>query len=193
MARKTAKTSPKAKKTVKATAAHFETKAEHKNGNGHSAKNGNGNAFAFAVPSLENLTADFQSRWTEGAERMRAAFGQFGNVGGLDQARASAEEVAEIWRDSIGRAGKSAREVNLQAISYAQGDLNRFFDAARALLGAKSVKEWTEIQTQFVRESVETQMRQSKELGELSMEAAREALAPITENVQTAMQKLRTR
>jgi hypothetical protein len=197
MARKAVRTAAhsasKTKKTVKATAAHYETKREgvHRSGNGNGAGHRNGNgAFAFTVPSIESMTEDFKSRWSEGAERLRAAFGQ---VGGFDTARASAEEVAEIWRDSFERAGKTARELNLQAISYAQGDINRFFDAARALLGAKSVKEWSEIQTQFVREQVETQMRQSKELGELSLEAAREAFAPITENVASAMQKLRTR
>jgi hypothetical protein len=176
---------------VKATATHHETKSEngaHRSGNGHH-KNGSTSSFGFTVPGFEALS-DLQSRWTEGAERMRAAFTQFG---GLDGARASAEEVAEIWRDSIDRVGKTAREINLQAISYAQDDVNRFFDAARALLNAKSVREWSEIHTQFVREHVETHLRQSKELGELSMEAARETLGPIAENVTSVIQKLRAR
>jgi hypothetical protein len=179
------------RKTVKAAAAHYESKSEngaHK-ANGHH-RNGSTSPFTFNVPGFESLT----ERWTEGAERMRAAFTQMGGqFGGLEQARASAEEVAEIWRDSIDRVGKTAREINLQAISYAQDDVNRFFDAARALLNAKSIKEWSEIHTQFLREHVETHLRQSKELGELSMEAARETFAPLAENVATAMQKLRTR
>ena len=188
-------TSPK-KKTVKAAAAQYESKSSQESAprtNGH-AKNGhhrNGStAFNFTVPSLENFAEDMRSRWTEGAEKMRAAFGQFG---GLETARASAEEVAEIWRDSLDRAGKTAREIHLQAIAYAQDDANRFFDAARALLNAKSIREWSEIQTQFVREHVETQLRQSKELGELSVEAAKEAFGPLAENVTTALQKLRPR
>ena len=177
-------------KTVKASAAHYETKTEngaHRNGNGHH-RNGSTTSFGFNVPGVEALN-DIQSRWAEGAERFRAAFTQFGGVGNTR----SAEEVAEIWRDSIDRVGKSAREIHLQAISYAQDDVNRFFDAARALLNAKSVKEWSEINTQFLREHVETQIRQTKELSELSVEAAKEALGPIAHNVTTAMQKLRTR
>lgn len=170
----------KAAKTVKASAAAPRKVAK---------TSSEGMSAVFTFPAFDKISGEFRERFADTAERVRETFGSVG--GGLGAARDTASDALEALKKSYGRAGKGVREVNLQALEFVQDDANRFFDMVKAVFGAGSVKEALEIQGDFVRTQFQTQVRQAREIGQMSLEATRDVMTPISETVSDVVSKVR--
>ncbi len=139
----------------------------------------------FTIPGFENLASEVRERFEAGAQRMRETFGNFAG------AREGATEALEAVREAAGRAGRGWRDVNLQAIEYAKKDVSAFFDMMKDVFEADTVREAFEIQGSFVREQLQRQMKQARELGQMTADATRDAFKPVTETVTEVVEKIR--
>lgn len=181
---------PKAPKALKAAApkARRSPKAE---ANGHDTGTFKMEGL-FGFGGFERLGEEIRERFSEGAERMRETFGSMGgNLPGLGSLRSAAGETVEVMREAAGLAGKNMREVNLQIVAYVQDDINRFFEMAKAVVQAKSLREAMEIQGEFVRTQLETQLKQIRTIGQMTVDSARDTFEPITEKVTATVERFR--
>ncbi len=101
----------------------------------------------------------------------------------LEAVRSAANETAQVLRDSSSIAVDGVRTVNLQLLENAQADWNRFFEATRSLIEAKDFREAFEIQSEFVQEAVQAQVKQVREVSELTVEKTKESFEPISSGV----------
>lgn len=168
-ARRKAKIAPKAAKKASARSRTVAAKATN----------------VFAFPGFEKFGEELRERIENGSERVREAFGGFGD------ARETATEALEALRDAYARAGKGLREVNLQAIEFAQKDAHRFFEMVKEVLEADSLRDAFQIQGEFVRAQFERQVKQARELGQMTVDATRDAFDPISETVSDVVGKIR--
>ena len=96
-------------------------------------------------------------------EQTRAAYDQF-----LDMTKKAQDMVA----DSSDAMARSARDIQLKAMRFAQSNVDASFDFASALAKAKDLKEYMEIQQRYAQKQMQAYADQAKELGRLMAEAA---------------------
>lgn len=152
---------------------------------------GNPTDILFSWPAFDALGGELKERLSGGGEKVKETFGKLNE--GLTQVQTTASETMEALRESYGLAGAGMREYQLKVIEFAQADANRYFEAARAMLGAKSIPEALEIQANAVRHHVEQQVRQLRTLSELTVNATRGSVEPVTGVLSSAFKKARGR
>ena len=113
---------------------------------------------------------------------------EFTNVG---------EEFQKVGKDGFDAAVRSFGEVNkgFQAITAKVTDYYKkaFEDGTRAfeqLIGAKSVEQAFEIQTQYAKKAYDTYMAEMSKLGEMYVGLTRNAYKPVEEVVAKAARKV---
>ena len=113
---------------------------------------------------------------------------EFTNVG---------EEFQKVGKDGFDAAVRSFGEVNkgFQAITAKVTDYYKkaFEDGTRAfeqLIGAKSVEQAFEIQTQYAKKAYDTYMAEMSKLGEMYVGLTRNAYKPVEEVVAKAAKKV---
>ena len=74
--------------------------------------------------------------------------------------------------------------------SYNQSSLQKGVANAQALFGVKTLRELVELQSEIAKESFEAMVEQGTKLGELSVKVANEAMSPIHEQVNVAVEKI---
>jgi phasin family protein len=99
------------------------------------------------------------------------AFGQ-GNVEALVQS-------GQIW-------AAGAQELSRTVAATAQAQVNAGVENAKALAAVKSPKEALDLQTAFVRTSLETAVAEATKLTNASKKLAEDVLAPLTARVKLA-------
>lgn len=122
-------------------------------------------------------TVDFSKILEDGRNRMKEAVERMSSR--WDSLRTSARETGDVMQESNSAAIQGMRDVNEQALENLQSDMDRAFDAMRALFEVRSFTDFMQIQNDFVRESMEAQLNQARSLSELSMSAARAAFEPL--------------
>jgi hypothetical protein len=118
----------------------------------------------------------------------------------MNQVTMTAEGFSKVVRDAaeFGRANLDAvaqsaqvyaqatQALSRQALALAQ-DLNtQAIDGAKALTGAKSLKEATEIQALFARSTVERVTSEGARLQQAALQGIERAFAPLTQRVAAA-------
>jgi hypothetical protein len=106
------------------------------------------------------------------------------------------EEFQKVGKDGFDAAVRSFGEVNkgFQAITANVTDYYKkaFEDGTRAfeqLIGAKSVEQAFEIQTQYAKKAYDTYMAEMSKLGEMYVGLTRNAYKPVVEVVAKAASK----
>src|SRR3990172_7992624 len=104
----------------------------------------------------------------------------------MDEFKKVGEEFQKVGKDGFDAAVRSFGEVNkgLQAIAVKVTDYSKkaFEDGTRAfeqLLGAKSVEQAIEIQSQFAKKAYDTYIAEMSKLGEMYVAIARDAYKPV--------------
>lgn len=100
----------------------------------------------------------------------------------------TARDAAEFGRGNLEALAQSAQayvqgaqELGREALAVAQ-DLNtQAVEGAKALIGAKSLKEVTEIQAQFARTAFERAAKESSRLQQAGLQVIERALAPLAQ------------
>lgn len=96
-------------------------------------------------------------------EQARQAYQQF-----VDMARQAQEVVAK----SSGAMAESARDIQVQALRYAEENINASFNFASDLARARDLKDYVDIQTRYAQRQVQTFTSQAQDLGRLMTDAA---------------------
>ncbi len=104
----------------------------------------------------------------------------------MDEFKKVGEEFQKVGKDGFDAAVRSFGEVNkgFQAIAAKVTDYSKkaFEDGMRAfeqLLGAKSVEQAIEIQSQFAKKAYDTYIAEMSKLGEMYVASARDAYKPV--------------
>jgi len=107
------------------------------------------------------------------------------------------EELAALGKenlDALVRAStvlvKGFETLGREFASYNQSSLEKGVANAQALFGVKTLRELVELQSEIAKESFEALMEQSSKLGELSVKVANEAMSPLHEQVNVAVEKM---
>lgn len=96
-------------------------------------------------------------------EQARQAYTQF-----MDMARQAQTVVAK----SSEAMAKSAHDVQVQALRYAEENINASFQFASDLAKARDLKEYVEVQTRYAQQQMKAYTEQAQDLGRLLSEAA---------------------
>jgi phasin family protein len=133
--------------------------------------------------TVAQVSAGFETAQTkvkEGVEKAMktaeefVAFGQ-GNLEAFVKS-------GQIWAQGIQDLGK-------QAAAAAQSSFEQTVSTAKALAGAKTLREAIELQASYARSSLEKTLTESGKLTETSIKLTEQALAPITARVNLAVEK----
>jgi hypothetical protein len=106
----------------------------------------------------------------------------------------AARDAAEFGRGNIEAVRQSAqahlegtRELSRQALAFAQ-DLNtRAIEGAKALAGAKSLKEAADIQAVFVRAALERATGEGTRLQQAALQVVERSFAPLAQRAKVAV------
>ncbi len=109
----------------------------------------------------------------------------------------SYEELTSLTKgnvDAVVKSGtivaKGAEEAGKQVAAFTQTSLEKSAANGKALLAVKTIQELIELQTAFTKSSFEAFVAESTKLQELSVKIANEALAPLSERANLAVEKL---
>ena len=86
---------------------------------------------------------------------------------------------------------KSLEEIGKEVAVYTQSSLESAASAAKALFGAKTLKDVIAVNNEFAKASFESFVANSTKISEIGVKAANEALQPINARVNVAIERLK--
>lgn len=105
--------------------------------------------------------------------------------------KSSAEEAQKAIETTYETAKTASNEVSLKAIGALRANAELTLSHLEALLGVKSVSEFVELQTAFVRKGVELSVEQAKDLQATTSKAAETVAQPIKGIFEKAVRELK--
>jgi hypothetical protein len=119
----------------------------------------------------------------------------------MNQATKTAEALSEATRDAaaFGQDNikavlqsaqlyfQGAQDLGRQAFAFAEGLNAQALDGAKALAGAKSLKEAAEVQARFARSAFERAANEGPKLQQAALQVAERAIAPLAERAKAAV------
>lgn len=108
-----------------------------------------------------------------------------------DKLKSGAEETQKALETTFETAKSVGSELSLKTIAGLRANAEAGFSHLEALVGAKSLSELFELQTAFLRKSVEMTVEQAKELQGLTTKAATDVSKPVKDAFEKAMKELK--
>lgn len=105
--------------------------------------------------------------------------------------KAGAEEAQKTLETTFETVKGVNSELSLKAIAAMRANAEAGFSHLEALLGAKSLSEVLELQTAFVRKSIETAVDQTKEMQAVTSKAAEDVSKPVKTAFENAIKELK--
>ena len=102
---------------------------------------------------------------------------------GFDELTAIAKGNVDAVVKSGTIVAKGAEEAGKQVAAYTQSSLEKSAANGKALLAVKTVQELVELQNSFAKASLDSFVKESAKLQELSLKIAKDAFAPINDRV----------
>jgi phasin len=93
--------------------------------------------------------------------------------------KTGAEETQKALESTFETVKSAGSDLSLKTIAALRANTEAGFSHLEALVGAKSLSEVIELQTSFLRKSVETAVEQAKELQAVTSKAAEDVSKPI--------------
>jgi phasin family protein len=118
----------------------------------------------------------------EKAEEMFQGYGELAD---------SSKQNMEAWNDASAAYGKGMEAISGQWMNFAKQMLDSNVQATKAILGAKSLNEAMEMQSEYARGSFDGMMAQGTKVGELATKVAQEAAEPINAQFTASVEKWR--
>jgi phasin family protein len=84
---------------------------------------------------------------------------------------------------------KGVEAINAEVLAFSKAHFEDSVAAAKAVLGAKTLKEVVDLQTDFAKSTFESYLQQSSKLGELTAKLTQEAFEPLNARFQAAVEK----
>lgn len=105
--------------------------------------------------------------------------------------KAGAEETQKALESTFETAKSAGSELSLKTISALRANAEANFSHLEALVGVKSLSEFVELQTAFLRKRVEMTVEQTKELQNLTTKAATDVSKPVKDAFEKAFKELK--
>jgi phasin family protein len=137
--------------------------------------------------TLESMTAAGQQQVRENMDRTLAAMSEFGAFG---------KENMEAWIASATVSAKGFEAMSGRAGAFYKQSMENHVAAAKSIMGAKSVQEAVERQTEYAQTAFARYMAEMNQLSDMWSGLAKDALKPLNERLsamQTLMQSAHTR
>ena len=105
--------------------------------------------------------------------------------------QAYAEDAQKGLESTFETARSASSDLSLKSIAAMRANSEAAFSHLEALVGVKSVSEFLELQTAYLRKRVEMTVEQAKDMQALSSKAAEEVGKPIKDAFEKAMKELK--
>ena len=141
-------------------------------------------AETFEMPNFDADKATDQRRACaeKGVEQSKEAYSRL---------KVGAEDAQKAFESTVESARETGSELSLKSIAAMRANSEAAFSHLEALVGVKSVSEFLELQTAYLRKRVEMTVEQAKDMQALSSKAAEEVGKPIKDAFEKAMKELK--
>ncbi|MFZ4761871.1 MAG: phasin family protein [Alphaproteobacteria bacterium] len=109
----------------------------------------------------------------------------------------SADEMTNFTKQNIDAFLKSAttfskgfEEISRSLIAYSQNAVEHGLSVGKAAIGARTIKEFSELQVEFAKNSLEAFVSEATKISDISLKLANEAFDPLTQRVQATVEKI---
>ena len=127
-------------------------------------------------------TDQFRAFAEKGVEQTKEAYSKM---------KANAEDAQKVLESTFETARSASSDLSLKSIAAMRAHSEAAFSHLEALVGVKSVSEFLELQTAYLRKRVEMTVEQAKDMQALSSKAAEEVGKPIKDAFEKAMKELK--
>lgn len=182
VAKKTSVKAPARKATAKKTVARKPAKAKTKSSPEKDIKVMK-NAQTAANETIEQMTTAGNEAFKEGFEK---------SLKSVNELNAFQKENVEAVIASATAAGKNAEVLNTNAVAYAKTSMESAVAATKALTTAKSVQDMIEVQTDFVKSSMDMFMSEMTKTSELYAGAVKDVTKPINDRVAASVEMVQS-
>jgi len=107
------------------------------------------------------------------------------------------EDMTSLSKDNVDAivkastiAARGYEVMSKEMMGFAQAQLESNMAAMKAMLGCKTLKEVVEVQTAYTRTAFDTFVAESTKLSDMGVKVANEAFAPITSQVNVAIERI---
>ncbi|GAA3060950.1 phasin PhaP1 [Rhizobium viscosum] len=134
----------------------------------------------FSIASFDpsKLAESFRDFAEKGAQQSKEAYAKLKSAG---------EEAGKTLEATVQTAQAGSVEIGLKAIDALRVNAESSLSHMEALLGVKSVAEFVELQTSFLRKQAELTVEQAKSLQETTKQVAEKVAKPSKEAAEKAM------
>jgi phasin len=139
--------------------------------------------FSFSVFDPARLTQSWREFAEQGATHSRDAYGRM---------KTAAEEASRTMESTIHSAQAGTMEMSLKAIDALRTNAEMSLSHMESLMGAKSLSEFLELQTSFVRKQAELTVEQAIAMQDAARKVAGEVARPGQEAAEKAMDAFKT-
>ena len=137
---------------------------------------------AFAAFDAAKATDQFRAFAEKGVEQSQQAYAKM---------KSNVETAQKTLESTLETAREANSQLSLKAIAAMNANSQAGFAHLEALVGVRSLSELIELQTTFMRKSVEMAVDQAKELQSISTKAAEDVSAPIKQAFEQAVRELK--
>ena len=127
-------------------------------------------------------TDQFRAFAEKGVEQTKEAYSKM---------KANAEDAQKVLESTFETARSASSDLSLKSIAAMRANSEAAFSHLEALVGVKSVSEFLELQTAYLRKRVEMTVEQATDMQALSSKAAEEVGKPIKDAFEKAMKELK--
>lgn len=113
-------------------------------------------------------------------------------VKGYDQVLGFGKETVEAYLKAANVAGKGVEILQNEMYSFSKQSVEETLAVTRAVLGAKSVHEAIEIQSDFAKSAFDTYVGQINRMNEIMLSTTKEAFEPIQGRIQAWAEVVQT-
>jgi phasin family protein len=112
------------------------------------------------------------------------------SLSALNEVNTYSKKNLEAVVASVTAATKGAEALGAQAMAFSKKSMEDQVTAAKALAGAKSVQEAVELQTAWMKSSMEAYMSEMSKWGETVAGSVKDSVKPLNERVTATVEKL---
>lgn len=136
----------------------------------------------FPTFEANHATDQFRVFAEKGVEQSKEAFARM---------KQGADSAQKAFETSFESARSVSSELSLKSIAAVRASTELTFSHFESLLGVKSLSDFAELQTSFLRKQVELAVNQVKDVQTVSSRAAEEVAKPVKDIVQRAWTDLK--
>ena len=143
-----------------------------------------------AKTAAEKEFATAEINFNAGADAVKAGFDKV--IAGYDTAVGYSKDTAEALIKSATIAGKGAETLHNEIYAYTKTSMENSIAAGKAILGAKSVHEAIEAQTDYAKSAFENYVAELSRFNQLFTATAKDSFAPLQGRAQAWVEAVQT-